>query len=114
MAISAAVLVQLHRGLLSSENGVPGLSPQIGASLGMPERCLPPILLGEACKRPSFSLLLNRKTVSDIISVSSMQMIQERKMFVSVGVGDIFVCLFVYLLLKFKEKNRGWKCRLNF
>lgn len=63
MDLSAAGLEQLHRELLSSENAlVPGLSPQIGASLGMPERCLLPVSLGEAREKHPYSLLLNRET----------------------------------------------------
>lgn len=63
MDLSAAGLEQLHQELLSSENAlVPGLSPQIGASLGMPERCLLPVLLGEAREKHPYSLLLNRET----------------------------------------------------
>lgn len=73
MDISAAALVQLHRELLSSENAwVPGLSPQIGASLGMPERYLLPVSLGETHEERSYSLLLNRKTELNVISISEM------------------------------------------
>jgi hypothetical protein len=71
MDISAAALVQLHRELLSSENAmVPELSPQIGASLGTPERCLPPVSLGEAREKHSFCLVLHWRTKLEVISVS--------------------------------------------
>lgn len=63
LSAAAAGLEQLHRELLSSENAlVPGLSPQIGASLGMPERCLLPVSLGEAREKHPYTLLLNRET----------------------------------------------------
>lgn len=70
MDISAAALVQLHRELLSSENAmVPELSPQIGASLGTPERCLPPVSLGEAREKHSFCLVLSIKLAGKSVPV---------------------------------------------
>lgn len=95
MDISAAALVQLHRELLSSENAlVPGLSPQIGASLEMPERYLLPVSLGETHEERSYSFLLNRKTELNVISISEMQIIQKKNDSLLLLCFVLFWCFF--------------------
>lgn len=86
---------------------VPGLSPQIGASLGMPERCLLPVSLGETHEERSYSLLLNRRTEINVISISEMQIVQERKM--------VYCCFYVlfWVLVGFFPPNLKKKIQVE-